>query len=119
MMMVVLGLMGCGGWSHSDTARELMFATESSVDWAQSRGIVRNCDEQNPLVGKCGGEFSLNAYMPIMMIAHAAVSAALPKSVRHAWQYLTIGIEGGTVTSNWTAGYTLTDSPSHSYFTTR
>lgn len=110
-IIALLLLVGCSNWSHMDTARELAFVGESAADWSESQGIVLKCDEQNPLVGKCGDAAGLTIYMPATMILHAVVSAVLPPSYRHGWQYITLGAEGSTVASNWLAGYTFTSHP--------
>ena len=100
-------LTGCyaATWSKMDTAREGAFAVAETLDGLESRRVVALCDEQNPIVGKCGENMPLGAYIPLTIILHAAISVALPPKWREGWQYVSAGIEGGTVASNWDAGY--------------
>ncbi len=105
-------LVACGGWSKTDTLRELSFAGVTTADWIQTRQITSDCTEMNPIIGQCGhGPIGVNTEMPLAIIGHAIISAALPGKYRHAWQYLTIGGEILAVTNNLNHGYDFTSRP--------
>ena len=109
--LALLALAGCQHWTKGDTARELGFAAVTSADWYQTEAIARDCQEVNPIVGPCGGTMGpgtgapVDAVMPVMLLAHAAVSAMLPPSWRRAWQWGGIGAEGATVVENYWSGF--------------
>jgi hypothetical protein len=103
ILLVFLG--ACEGWQRADTVRELAFATEQSVDWYQTSWITRNCDETNPIMGRCGQRVSPSIYFPVATVLHAAMSAALPAEWRHGWQYFSGGSEGTIVWMNFANRY--------------
>lgn len=89
---------------------ELGFATVTMTDWAQTRGIVRVCGEQNPIIGECGGGVPVPVYFPVTMLVHAGVAAVLPPKWRTAWQGLAIGAELNQTWRNYRNGYGMDGS---------
>jgi len=51
MVMVCLVAVGCGGWSKRDTLLELSSATMNGVDALETRGIMADDVETNPIMG--------------------------------------------------------------------
>lgn len=102
---------GCHHWSRRDTIAELGFASATTLDWAQTRGITQQCLEENPLLGACGENLAVGVYFPSMMLVHLAVAAVLPPRWRLAWQALAIGAEVNQVWRNQANGYGLTPPP--------
>lgn len=100
-------LASCATWTGADTAREIVYGTATVLDWGQTQRITAACSEANPLIGQCGRGIGPGIYFPVMLVAHVLVSAGLPRGWREAWQYLGIGSEGGTVLTNWEAGWGL------------
>ncbi|MCW5802176.1 MAG: hypothetical protein KIT31_07295 [Deltaproteobacteria bacterium] len=96
---------GCARWSKQDTLLEAGFAAATMADWAQTRGIVSVCGEVNPLIGACGDVVPVHVYFPLAIVAHAAISAALPPRLRTAWQAIGIGAQVNQVWHNRSLGY--------------
>ena len=103
LLLVILA--GCGGWSKKDTVMELGFAAATTVDWHQTEAITYNCAETNPVLGRCGERMPVDAFMPIAMVAHAAISAVIPPRWRTIWQALGIGAEVSTDFENYENRY--------------
>ena len=101
---------GCHTWTKQDTLLEVGFAVATMADWAQTKGIVSICHEKNPLIGECGEGMSPDLYFPLSLIAHAAISAALPPRMRMAWQAVGIGAQLNQVWHNNALGYGLDGS---------
>lgn len=106
ILILALLLTGCFGWSKQDTMRELAFAGVTAADWYQTEQITHDCNEVNPMIGKCGnGPVGVDIEMPTAIISHVLISGLLPTKYRHMWQYVTIGTETLQVASNYRIGY--------------
>lgn len=106
LFLMVCFVAGCGGWSKQDTILELTSAGLNATDGLESRGVVADNAESNPIIGRHGENVPLGVYVPVTMLLHAAVSAALPKGdMRTGWQMLSISLEGVIVMNNMACGY--------------
>ncbi len=103
--LVLLSSPACGGWHAQDTALEAGFVATAVLDWHQTQTIVKLCNEDNPVLGECGQNVSVNVYFPVVIALHILASALVPRSWRPIWQGMSIGGEGGTVYSNWRDKY--------------
>ena len=92
-------------WSHEDTVRESVYLTLLAVDWAQTRSFLRNGDEEaNPFLGERPHQDKVDAVVILTGIAHVYVASILPESYRSAFQYVSIGVEVGAVSHNFSLG---------------
>lgn len=94
-------------WTREDSYREATYLTLHTMDWAQTRNIARNPDkwhEQNSILGKHPSVGKVDGYFALTGLAHVAFSYCLPSEYRKAFQYVTIGIEGGAVAHNFSIG---------------
>jgi hypothetical protein len=103
--LIIFALAGCRRWTARDTALEVAFVGSALVDWRQTLTITRDCNELNPMMGRCGDELTPNVYFPLALVAHAAIAAALPPVWRTAFQSLTTGLEVVTIVHNHDEGY--------------
>lgn len=99
-IFLILTLGACG-WSKGDIARQAAFSTITAVDAYQTVEITRNCNEINPIIGKCGGRVPLAPYFVTAILGHAILMHVLPDEYRSDAQWLSIGVEGSTVFRNW------------------
>lgn len=72
-----------------------------AVDWHQTRGIVKECAETNPVIGQCGERVSPDTYFPVVALVHLAVGATLPRHWRELWFSTIAGVQGSTTWLNW------------------
>ena len=94
-------------WTAADTGREAVYLTLHSIDWAQTRNIARNPDkwyEQNSYLGKHPSVAQVDRYFIAAGAIQFAVAYYLPAEYRKAFQYVTIGVEGGAVVHNFSLG---------------
>jgi hypothetical protein len=117
-------------WSRVDTYREITYQTLAAVDWLQTRQISKICHtpintvaingklyvdgndyqkhkhvtEMNPILGNCPSEDIVNVYFLITNITHYYIAKTLPEKYRVAFQYISIGFEGGVVAHNFAIG---------------
>jgi len=95
-------------WTRQDTYRQAALTTLLVVDWAQTRYIVKNPNEQdgesNPVLGSHPSTGRVNNYFAASIAAHAAISIILPPTLRHGWQYVWIGAEVNQLARNYRLG---------------
>lgn len=94
-------------WDKADTLREITWQALHFIDYGQTLDIARKpyrYEESNPILGKHPSVGRVHTYMIASAILHFGISYALPDKWREAWQYITIGISGGMVVSNFSAG---------------
>lgn len=94
-------------WTRTDTYREATYLMLHTMDWAQTRNIARNPDrwrEQNYFLGKHPSVSQVDQYFIATGTLQFAVAYYLPAEYRKAFQYVTIGIEGGAVAHNFSIG---------------
>jgi hypothetical protein len=105
-VVAIVALQGCVRWNKTDTVMAGIGVAESAVDLYQtSRYIVPACDEQNPLIKKCGQGISPGIVIPVGALLSVAAAAVLPPKYRRYWLGAYIGIEGATIWSNHENGY--------------
>jgi hypothetical protein len=88
-------------WSKTDTAYEVVYVGLTIIDWGQTRNIVReHYEESNIILGKHPSMSEVDTYIPLAIVAHAVIAAALPPKYRRYWQVLWIGVEAGATINN-------------------
>jgi hypothetical protein len=103
-LVVAIALAGCG-WSHREVALEAAFAVETLVDYHQTLGVTRACDETNPFMEPCGTGTPPALYFPLTYVLHLSIAALLPERARLVFQATTLGVEGHTIATNVERGY--------------
>lgn len=99
VVVLLLFLSACHGWTKTDTALELAAQASIAADWVQTEHSVSiGMREHNPLIGSHGER--LVVYFPAMMVVHAAIAWLLPSRARTAFQGLTVGIQATTLYRN-------------------
>ena len=93
-------------WTSADTYREITYQTFAAIDWIQTRHIAQNSDywEQNVILGNHPSVAKVNQYFAVTGVAHYLISKALPEKYRTPFQYITVGIEIGAVSHNFSIG---------------
>jgi hypothetical protein len=93
-------------WSRADSYREATYLVLHTMDWAQTREIARNPSyyEQNMMLGKHPSVREVDRYFAAMALAHIGVAYLLPAEWRRPFQYVTIGVELGWVSHNFSIG---------------
>lgn len=94
-------------WTSADTNREAAYLVLHGIDWAQTRYISRNPDkyrEQNSIVGHHPHTDRVDAYFILTGLAHVYVASILSPEWRRPFQYVTIGLESGSVVNNFNIG---------------
>ena len=100
------------GWTNTDSARQIAYSAVHVVDWVQTLDIAKNPDKYSEcglaknFIGTKPTESRIHLYMGSTLILHTAMSAMLKPKYRKWFQYIWIGIEAGTVYSNYSVGYT-------------
>ena len=92
-------------WTSGDTALQAVFGLALLGDYLQTRKIVRDADEMNPIIGLTGQRVPPAVYFPAVMALHTAAMYALPKRYRTIAQGLSIGAQAGVVGRNLVLGY--------------
>ena len=102
LAIAVLVIGGCcpARYSKTDLALEGTFAAELAVDAAQTGAIVGECQEYNPVIGRCGQRMPYPLYTLSALVLHLAISAILPPRARTIWQGVTVGVEAHTLYYN-------------------
>lgn len=93
---------GCLSPSQRTTALALAAVGTTTVDWVQSRGYVRGCTEQNPILGPCGERVNVDVYFATVIIGTLALGAALGDDWADVLFAGVAGVEGATVWRNAT-----------------
>lgn len=97
-------------WTATNTALELGFAGLVVADYFQTVDIKNHDDihEANPvarvLIGENPEPLQTAGYMAASVGIHWAISRALPKGWREAWQTGTVIVQAGVVGSNYHMG---------------
>lgn len=86
MLIVVTVLSGCVGWSKANTAMEVAFVTEQTIDYRQTTQAISYGAEANPAIGAWGQNISPQAYFLTTTLLHVAIASVLPRYWREAFQ---------------------------------
>jgi hypothetical protein len=103
-------LSGCSSWTVHDTRREIAYDILLVADAYQTQRIrdYENIEEAGyipqRLLGKNPKKGETILYFLGLGFTHFGVSSALPPEVRKWWQYLSIGVQGEAVYSNFELG---------------
>ena len=107
-------------WTTTDTALQVTYTVLHVMDWSQTLHIARNPTTNaekgaipRHIIGPHPSEGRVNSFLAVGLIAHTAISIALPKKVeilgmnipaRNLWQLVWIGIEQDAVRHNIRTG---------------
>lgn len=92
-------------WSNTSTALLVSSSAILLWDYAQTRGITRDCRESNPIMGNCGQRMTADAYFALVIPVHILGSFIIPKDYRHAYQGAVLGVEANAIIANVKGGY--------------
>jgi len=106
-LLLLTGTAHAEPWTALDVTLQLTTSAVLVADWAQTRAITGDCSEANPIMGLCGEKLSPDIYFPVVIVGHALLMHALPRSWRRVAQGITIGVQAHTVHSNYQAGYSV------------
>lgn len=98
-------------WSRADLQREAAYLALHITDYAQTRTIAQHPEqwhEQNSILGLHPSAGQVDRYFLLTGIAHVALAHLLPADWRKDFQVLTIGIEFGAVSNNFSLGISAT-----------
>lgn len=101
LFMVVIASNGCTTWTGPQAALAYSSSALLVVDWAQTRGIVQDCREWNPVLGPCGERLSPGVYFPLVIGANLLLAHLLPAGWREGYLGVMTGVEGATVGQNY------------------
>jgi len=89
-------------WSKADTAWELSYVAMVAMDCSQSRQIEDGGRyERNPLLPRHPSAKTITQLCILNVVAHAAISYALPRPWRRRFQTVTFVLEAGVVADNY------------------
>ncbi len=93
-------------WSKGEVALEVVYQTLQFIDYNQTLSIAADDEytENNIFLGKNPQEEYIHAYFLATALGHIAVTEMLPPKYRRIWQMITIGIEAGYVSHNYSIG---------------
>ncbi len=94
-------------WTAVDYALESSFVALMAADYLQTRQIVEHGREGNPVMGNAGELMPPEIYFPSVVVTHAIVMLALPKTARRIALGVSVGIQVHAVQTNWNAGYSV------------
>jgi hypothetical protein len=106
----MLLLSGCATWRKEDTYREAAALALIAVDHGQTLNIAKHPEkwtETNPILGEHPSIAEVNRYFVAAYILHPTISAVLPPKYRTWWQWVTIGVQAGYVTHNFSIGINM------------
>lgn len=100
-------------WKASDTVLEAAVFATLAADYLQTRQLIRDGIETNPIMGTCGGQITLDGcggvspelYFAGVALLHAGAMRLLPAPWRHVAQGVTIGVEVNAIGRNYAWGY--------------
>lgn len=93
-------LAACASWTRTEKGLAVAYATETTVDAVQTRSIVNDCAEVNPLIGRCGDRIPVPVYFPLLDIAVIGAAALMPHGWRTAFLAFMSGQEADVVYVN-------------------
>lgn len=96
-----------GDWSTEDTARQSIVLLLLEVDRRQTIEAMKypgRYRELNTILGEYPSDKRINTHFFVSGVLHTAISYALPPDWRKGWQYITIGLEAGTIHNNYNVG---------------
>jgi hypothetical protein len=92
-------------WTTTDSYRESAYIILLTTDWAQTRDFLRKeQSEANPILGKHPSQDKVDIAVILTGITHVYIASILPEKYRVPFQYISIGIEGGSVYHNFSFG---------------
>ena len=104
---IILSIFMCFfcSWSNTDSVREITYIGFHVTEWLQTRqGTSMGMKELNPILGEHPSVGKIDTIVGLSLMGHILISGLLPKPYRATFQYVTIGIESGTVIHNYNAG---------------
>lgn len=70
------------------------------VDWHQTKDIIKNCDEINPIIGKCGQRVNMHVYFVGVLAIEMITARLMSQNWRSTFHGAWIGVEAATVYDN-------------------
>jgi hypothetical protein len=93
-------------WTARDTAAQAVVGLSLAADYLQTRQIVRDCRESNPMIGDCGENMSPALYFAAVFGVSTLVYK-LPRPYREIVQVAIVAVQVSSVRHNWQHGYTI------------
>ena len=94
-------------WDRDDLIWQGAVLTTLAIDVYQTRRIVADCRENNPVIGQCGENIPYLAYFAGVALAHTAVVRIVPERYARVIQGVTIVLQIAMIRRNWGAGYSI------------
>lgn len=98
-LLLCAALAGCG-WSKQHVAMGAVSTAFLTVDWYQTMGITRDCQELNPAIGPCGERIHPDLWMIGAIAGHLALAHLVGAGWRPVVLGAMAGAEAATVWSN-------------------
>ncbi len=96
-------------WSASDTALQATFILLTAMEWRQTREFTNHRSRYSetytvsPFLSEHPTAHDANRLAAASIIVHTGLAYALPRPYRTIWQSFWIGVQGGSVLSNYVA----------------
>lgn len=98
-LLVAAALSGCSLTPAQRTGTLATLATVSlGIDWLQTRDIVRECQELNPIIGECGQRVDPDVYFPIAIVSLLVTAYAIGGD---AGDLMLMGVAGAQTATVW------------------
>jgi hypothetical protein len=94
-------------WTSVDTAVQAAVTLTLAVDYLQTRAIIDDGIEANPVMGNRGERLPAEVYFPVVAVAHAGLARLLPQPYRRMSQVALIGLQSYIVHRNLSYGYII------------
>ena len=93
-------------WTTEDIWLESAWQVLHVADWGQTRYISESADywEVNPILGRHPSRREVDAFFVLTSVLHWVISDSVGARDRLRWQWISIGVKGGTVWRNWLIG---------------
>jgi hypothetical protein len=102
--LILTLLVGCAA---ADVVGQAAVGSLLAADYLQTRQIVRDGYENNPLIGSHGQRIPPARYFLAAFALHTAVAVLLPRPWRNVWQGAICVSQGVTVWNNAAEGYAI------------
>lgn len=92
-------------WTSTNTVLQSTYTVLHVIDWGQTASMAKNGwqthKETNIVLGENPRPDDVHIYFAATLLAHTAISYALPRHWRETWQVLGIGVEAVVVGNNY------------------
>ncbi len=94
-------------WTLNDTLMETATLAMLAIDYHQTKQVVADGREGNPIIGLKGENISPDAYFLTVASAQLVLALVLPQPYRRISQLVVIVVQADAVSANWSAGYRM------------